>query len=377
MTETYLSLTGNDIVMILKDMSRRREASEKISQVYFRLVSALNGDLDPESQAAAEKILSGVKAKDGNLSDRIRDWVMGLQPGATFTVTQCDRDLQILTPPDRNNRSVILHRLCQKSSLTDALLESDKTRAQTYKRLQKLETIIDPNNISMDTVNVALPLALSRKTTLFHSAVVTVAGITGHGKTMFALNFIRDNMGSVPKDTIFYLNSEMSPQEIKFKKLAFKVVPYDAWNFTQVDVRGAMAQSIRTDKINVIDYLQAPSDKMWQIRDIIDDIKSRLGVGMALILLQRKNDKVWGEGAEFSAHASSLYISLSFGTIEVVKNRFREADEFRGLEKRNFDIVNGVIQAKGGWYSEGSKKQEVKKATLREVCDDPDFPREN
>jgi hypothetical protein len=346
--ETLLSLTGMDVVNIIRAMSHRKEPSDKISQVYFRLVSALNGDLDPESQAAAEKILSGVEANERNLSQQIRYWVDDLKSG-WFTVTQCDRELSIVTTADKTSRRQILHRLCDKG-----VVKRDKSRTESYQVLHRDERIMDPDGISLDTVDVVMPLGLSRKTKLFHGAVVVVAGVTGMGKTMFALNFIQDNMA---KYEIYYLNSEMSDQELKFKKLAFKTFPYSGWTFTAVDVQGAMSESIRTDKINVIDYLQGPSDKPYLIRDLIDSIKKKLGMGMALILIQKHPQKELGEGGIFSEHASSMYISLSFGIAEVIKNRFREADEFRGLEKRNFEIKHGVLCATSGWYSAGAPEE--------------------
>ncbi len=353
MTDTLLSLTGPDVINVIRDMSRRKEQADKISQVYFRLISAFNGDLDPESQEAAEKILSGVEANERNLSEEIRTWVAGLGNG-WFTVTQCDRELLIVTKADKTTRRQVLHRMCDKE-----LLKRDKSVTERYQALKRDERIMDPDNIFLDTVDVRMPLALSRKTKLFHGAVVTVAGVTGMGKTMFALNFIQDNMGS---HEIYYLNSEMSDQELKFKKLAFKTFPYSGWKFTAVDVQGSMSESIRTDKINVIDYLQAPTDKLYMIRDLISDIKKKLGKGMVLILIQRKADNPWGEGGIFSAQASSLYINLSFGTLEVIKNRFREADDFRGLEKRNFEIKHGVLCETSGWYSEGApEEKQVKK----------------
>ncbi len=371
MSDVLLSLTGPDVIAILRDMQRRREAAEKISQVYFRLVSGLDGNLDKESQEAAEKILAGCEAEERNLSEDIRAWIAGLGSG-WFTVTQCDRELQIVTKADKASRRQILHRMCDKE-----LLKRDKSVTERYQALHRDERIMDPDNISMDTISVTLPLGLSKKTTLFHKAIVTVAGVTGMGKTMFALNFIRENMGS---HEIYYLNSEMSDQELKFKKLAFKGFPYSGWTFTMVDVQGAMSESVRTDKINVIDYLQAPIKELYGIRDLILDIKKRLGKGMALILIQRKENNPLGEGGYFSAQASSLYINLSFGTLEVIKNRFREADQFRGLEKRNFEIKHGLICDTSGWYSAGSPEEKQVKGLKNKyaglVHEQPDFPHE-
>lgn len=372
MTDTALSLTGPDVISILQDMSRRKAPADKISQVYFTLISKLNGNLDPESQAAAEKILSGIASNERNLTHEIREWISGLK--GTFSVTDCDRELQIVTREEKALRRQVFHRLlaCDRP-----ILERDKYVSQRYQVLHRDERIMDPNNIPMDTVDVSLPLGLSNKTKLFHNAAVICAGTSGMGKTMFALNFIRENMGT---HEIYYLNSEMSDQELKFKKLAFKGFPYDGWNFTMVDVSGAMSESIRTDKVNVIDYLQAPTDKPWLIRNLIDDIKDRLGKGMVLILIQRHPQKELGEGGIFSEHASSLYISLSFGLCEVVKNRFREADQFRGCEKRNFEIKHGLIIPTSGWYSAGSpEEKQIKtfKNKYEGLVNDPDFVSED
>ncbi len=347
--EIKLSLTGPDVVSIIHDMSRRKAPADKISQVYFRLVSALNGDLDPESQEAAEKILSGVEAKDRNLSEEIRQWVMSLQ-GGSFSVTECDKELQIVTKEDKGLRRVVFHRLC---SVTDPLLERDKNMTNRYKVLHRDEEIWTLENVDMASISVRLPLSIHKKTKLFHGAIVTVGGVTGTGKTMFGLNFIRDNMA---KHEMYYLNSEMSKQELNAKEDAFLHTPKSSWRFTILNVTGEMALSVRKDKINIIDYLQAPAEKPFLIRDSLDSIKSKLGTGMALVLIQRKSGNPWGEGGQYSAHNASLYINLDWQTCEVMKNRFREADEFRGKDKRAFDIKHGNIEGKGGWYPSTDKQ---------------------
>jgi hypothetical protein len=349
MTEPELSITGPDVVNIIRDMLRRKEPSDKISQVYFHLAATMNGNMDLQSKESVEKILTGVQVKDRNLTEEIKQWVSSLK--GSFSVTDCDKELQIVTKEDKNLRRQVLHRLC---SVTDPLLERDQSVSGRYKALHREESVMDMENIDMSSIQITLPLSLHKKTKLFHKSIVTVGGVTGTGKTMFALNFIRDNMD---KHEIYYLNTEMSRQELKAKEDSF----FDtSWKFTPIEVTGELALSIRKDKINIIDYLQSPPEKPFLIRESLDAIKSRLGTGMALVLIQRKSGNPWGEGGQYSAHNASLYINLDWQTLEVMKNRFREADLFRGMDKRNFDIQAGTMIPKGGWYKatdKGSPKE--------------------
>ena len=58
-----------------------------------------------------------------------------------------------------------------------------------------------------------------------------------------------------------------------------------------------------------------------------------------------------------------------------MKNRFREADEFRGKDKHAFDIRAGNIVGKGGWYPSNEKPPKEKYEGLvheREPGEDDD-----
>ena len=136
MTDTVLSLTGPDIIAILRDVQRRKEAADKISQVYFQLTAALNGNMDQESQEAAQRILAGVQTKERNLTDEIRQWLLTVD--GTFSVTECDKELHIVTKEDKAARRQVFHRFltCDKP-----LLEHDQNVNQRYKALHEREII--------------------------------------------------------------------------------------------------------------------------------------------------------------------------------------------------------------------------------------------
>ena len=58
-----------------------------------------------------------------------------------------------------------------------------------------------------------------------------------------------------------------------------------------------------------------------------------------------------GTGGIYSIKAATLAISLDWGKIEIVKNRFREADQYPSLNKINFDIERGYkFVNTGPWY---------------------------
>jgi len=59
-----LSLTRQRPSEHLRDMSRRKEAPEKLSQVYFTLKASMYGNLDDETQEMVNKIISGLQIRE-------------------------------------------------------------------------------------------------------------------------------------------------------------------------------------------------------------------------------------------------------------------------------------------------------------------------
>ena len=58
-----------------------------------------------------------------------------------------------------------------------------------------------------------------------------------------------------------------------------------------------------------------------------------------------------GTGGIYSIKAATLALALDWGKIEIVKNRFREADSQPSLNKINFDVHQGYKFVKvGNWY---------------------------
>lgn len=58
-----------------------------------------------------------------------------------------------------------------------------------------------------------------------------------------------------------------------------------------------------------------------------------------------------GTGGIYSIKAASLALALDWGKIEIVKNRFREADSWPKANKINFTVQEGyMFVSSGKWH---------------------------
>lgn len=336
-------LTGQHVIDALFALKRKGGTSENLAEFYSCFKRNSDVKYEEEHYRKIQEIISGTFKDERNMAAEVQEWIK--DSDGTFYIGEIARDLGITDRKDSKNLSKILTRMTADE---ETPIEKYGAKNGCYRRIISSERIMDLNNVDRTSIDVTLPLALHRKTIFFKKTIVCVAGVTGTGKTSFALNFLYENRGTAMKK--WYFNQEMHEQALEFKLTHFLGLGVKDWDFTAVTDVKDWASSIRPDDINVIDYLEAPNSEFWKIGDSIRAVERKLRNGMALILLQRKSNAVWGEGAEFSARASSLYVNMSWGKMEVVKNRYREGDEFKGLDTRNFDIENGLIVAKSGWY---------------------------
>lgn len=346
-------ITGQDVIDTLWTLKRKGADSEKLAEFYVLVKQ--NGNFSDEQYLKIQEIITGTFKDERNLAEEVREWVEGCN--GVFVSTDVAKSLHLSTRNDQKNLSIILKRMAGEPQ---PLIEKHGPKNGCYRRIVSTERRMNLKDVDMTEVNIKLPLNIQKKTILFKKAIVCVAGVTGTGKTSFATNFIRDNMH---EHAVYYMNQEMHEQALRYKLTHFMDMSLDDWKFTPITDIDEYAASIRPDDVNVIDYLEAPNSEFWKIGESIRGIERKLRNGMALILLQRKSKALWGEGAEFSARASSLYINMSWGSVEIMKNRFREGDQFPGLDRRDFTIKNGLIKSQSGWYVSDTEKPQKKPLT--------------
>jgi hypothetical protein len=299
-----------------------------------------------EIQVKIESALKRSERRDRNIAAEVREWV--LATNGYFLATTCLQEATMATREEKQAANTAFRRLCEGP---EPLLERYGNQRGCYRRIDRAIAFMDFEHADTEnTVDLALPLALHRKTKLFPKAAIVVAGVSGMGKTLFCFNSIADNMGRFP---IFYFNSEMGPEALK-EKLSHFPIPISEWAKSMKVVDGwdfaSIPDKIQPDAFNVIDYLEPEGDKPYNIHGVISAIIRRLNKGTALIAIQKKPGATMGTGGIYSIKAATLALSLEWGTIEIVKNRFRESDPFPQLNKINFEIHQGHrFEAKGGW----------------------------
>jgi len=318
---------------------------EKARQVLSILAYSCNPPFpETEAQVKIDSVLTRCERKARNLTEDLRRWID--LTSAYFSLTEAYIPLQVLTS-QQNTCHQIMHRFVK-----EGYVERHPNKNGIYRRIDKEIDFMDFANADLENcIDLRLPLGLHTKTKLFPKAAINIAGVSGMGKTLFALNTIADNMGRFP---IYYFNSEMGPEALKMK-LSYFPVPIsewaqhmkviDNWDFNNI------ADKVQPDAFNVIDYLEPEGEKAFNIHGVISAIIRRLNKGTALIAIQKKPGVTMGTGGVYSIKAATLALALDWGKIEIVKNRFREEDPFPSLNKINFEVHQGHKFVKQGtWY---------------------------
>lgn len=234
----------------------------------------------------------------------------------------------------------------------EGVIERAGQKDGCYRRVDnEIEFMDFVNADTENNIPLSLPMGIHTKTRFFPKAAIIIAGVSGMGKTLFCFNSIAENMGKFP---IFYFNSEMGAEALKMK-LSYFPIPISDWakNMKVIDNWdfNNIADKIQPDAFNVIDYLEPEGDKPYNIHGVISAIIRRLNKGTALIAIQKKPGVTMGTGGVYSIKAATLALALDWGKIEIVKNRFREADTLPSLNKINFEVHQGhKFVSRGGWY---------------------------
>lgn len=297
-----------------------------------------------DAQAKINSVLTRCEKKERNLTQDLRQWID--LTSAYFSLTEAYSPLQVLTS-QKNTVHQIMHRFVK-----EGYVERHPNKNGIYRRIDREVEFMDFASADIEnTVDLRLPLDMHVKTKIYPKGVVVAAGVSGMGKTLYALNAIAMNRGKFP---IYYFNSEMGPEALK-KKLSHFPIPIDEWARSMKVVDNwdfyNIADKIQPDAFNVIDYLEPEGEKPFNIHGVISAIIRRLDKGTALIAVQKKPGATLGTGGIYSIKAATLALAIDWGKIEIVKNRFREGDPNPDRGKVNFEVTNGhQIVQKGPWY---------------------------
>jgi hypothetical protein len=351
--ETLLSLTGMDVVNIIRAMSHRKEPSDKISQVYFRLVSALNGDLDPESQAAAEKILSGVATDDRNLTAEVTDYVMSTS--GDFLSTDVYRFFDLSTRVHKKTVSTILARL-----VGNGTIEKVGNKNGCWRKIDRsLQEQCWWQDVGQP-LPLSFPLGIEQFSKVYPGNIILLEGQKSQGKSAFSMDFVRLNSHLFGQKAL-YQNGEMAGSEINDRVKSYEgVFTPDQWRNAVTFIRQTSEwwDKILPDGLNVVDYL-IEYKEAYMIADFIWKIHQKLKQGIALVVVQRDPLKPYPAGGRATRDIPRLVLSLMHHKLRLEDVKSFHTTEYgnpTGLMRKYKQVSWWKFQPASEWYLEADEK---------------------
>ncbi len=274
---------------------------------------------------------------------KIVDEWLTFHKGERFDLDTICRHLDIKTREDRQSVAKKLWREVK----TENLKKSDRLYSfidRTYKLIDWTNAIdggVLPFEWPVGGDGTKFPIA--EHISLSEGDLLVLAGVSNMGKTALILNILWANMDRM-QCTLMGNEYEAS----KFKRRVSRMTwanprkPDGKPKFDLIERFDAWEDIIRPDHLNLIDWISL-GDNFYQIGKILEGIKSKITTGAVVAAIQKDAQKSLGMGGGFSQHLSSVYLSIDFERLTVVK-----AKEWKGQNPNGkvygFKIVEGGTQ---------------------------------
>ncbi|MFC1847643.1 hypothetical protein ACFLW5_02385, partial [Chloroflexota bacterium] len=270
------------------------------------------------------------------------EWVR--ESSGWFETAELDRDLEIVTKLDRNNRRSFLLRLEIKG-----IIERHPKENKKWRFVNKELVELDYKHIAnVSPLPVTMPLGIHKLVNLHPGNLVVLAGTTNAGKTAMALEIIKlNNVCPMP---LYYFYSEGGANELRARLDNCEGMTIDEWNFRLFSRSTNFADVIAPDALNIVDYLEMTGD-FYMVNSYLTAICNKIGNGLAVVCIQKKKDMTFARGGEFSAEKARLYLSLdeaegrNSARVKIVKGKSWAVKSYNpnGLSA-TFRIDNGWIK---------------------------------
>jgi hypothetical protein len=190
---------------------------------------------------------------------------------------------------------------------------------------------------------------------LYPGDLIVVAGEGNAGKTSFCLNLLVENM-EYPS---YYFTSEFNDKKFVDRMSHFNwknIYKEDGTpKFVLAEQSEYWQDIIQPDAINYVDWVYL-DDEMYKVRAILRAIISNLRKGIAVVVLQKRTNKLVGEGGEGTKDLASVYLTIRNQKIDEITKTILKADKVKtpycgtnefgetvlnpNFKEWSFDVVN-------------------------------------
>jgi hypothetical protein len=174
-------------------------------------------------------------------------------------------------------------------------------------------------------------MSLAKDVVIREGDLITLGGVKSKGKTTLCLNFCGENIEKHPvlmgNEYTVQITDEKNNGKPRYEpaprflnRLDTMDANKDGWiNWIDVDgkdkflllpVRDDYAEHIVKNRINIIDWINLGGERLFDIGKVLEEIKSNLGRGIALIALQKSESADNPRGGQFVRDFSDLELLL-------------------------------------------------------------------
>jgi hypothetical protein len=345
-----MTISGQHIFTALRAWHQAGTSSDELIQLYHSL---RNGqEIPPEIEVKINALLKGVDDKERNIAEEVRNWIE--LAGDYLSISDCYRELVIISKVDKNRVRVALHKLCEKG-----IIERYKDRPGHYRKVNNIYVEQEWWQATGEPLPVLFPLNIHHYAKIYNGNTILLEGAKSQGKTAFCIEFARLNR-DLFSDRVLYQNVEMASSEILNRAKS-----YPPAVFTPEEMRQSIEFVPRTENwwdivnpngVNVIDYVVEYQDA-YKVAQYIFNIHKKLKSGIALIVVQKDPNKAYGYGGYSIRNIPRLVISLQKHTakLEDIKSFYNVDDQGNptGMECK-YKLVNWwkFLPADSGWKRE-------------------------
>ena len=163
---------------------------------------------------------------------------------------------------------------------------------------------------------------------LYPGDLIVIAGNSNAGKTAWCLNFLVNNMD---KFKCRFITNELGDKQ-KFKA---RISSFDWVDVLDKNGKGkfevikrytSWQDIILPDAINIVDWINLAGDRSYDIGMILQSIQAKSPL-LGVIAIQKSEGNPLGRGKDFSRDLASLYLTIDYGKLTVVKCKSWEKDD--------------------------------------------------
>lgn len=286
------------------------------------------------------------------LSDAVREFIKDAQ-GKDVSLDYLRKELRIdPKSPAFNTLRVIMLRLAD-----DKIIKPSGRKDGIYKVITQVKPIQVFGKDVRPPINIKFPrdyytteeMSFARDLVIREGDIILLSGQSNQGKTTLCLNFAGENIDANP--VLMgneYTSIDNEPTSRFMSRL--KAMDWIEWNngtgdkFTLLPVRSDYAEHIVKDRINIIDWINIPTE-LYMIGSIMEDVKKEVGRGVAIIVIQKAEGTDSGRGGQFTKDFADVEILIDrFGEKEVLLRLGKVKESTAQMYGRGFvySIENGV-----------------------------------